>query len=59
MKRSTLAKRQPLPVRAGDAFLVLSGSGSTATALGAAMEANKLGAGVGFSWYACRHWPAC
>lgn len=34
------------PVREGDVFLVLSGSGSTATALGAAMEASKLGARV-------------
>lgn len=34
------------PVRKGDTFLVMSGSGSTATSLGAAMEAAKLGASV-------------
>lgn len=34
------------PVVAGDVFLVVSGSGSTATSLGAAMEAAKLGATV-------------
>jgi 6-phospho-3-hexuloisomerase len=34
------------PVREGDLFLVTSGSGSTATSLGAAMEAAKLGAQV-------------
>jgi 6-phospho-3-hexuloisomerase len=34
------------PVTKGDIFLVMSGSGSTATSLGAAMEASKLGASV-------------
>jgi 6-phospho-3-hexuloisomerase len=34
------------PVAAGDLFLVVSGSGSTGTTLGAAMEAAKLGATV-------------
>jgi 6-phospho-3-hexuloisomerase len=34
------------PVAAGDTFLVMSGSGTTATSLGAAMEAAKLGASV-------------
>ncbi len=34
------------PVRAGDGFLLVSGSGTTATSLGAAMEASKLGARI-------------
>jgi 6-phospho-3-hexuloisomerase len=34
------------PVRVGDILLVMSGSGSTGTSLGAAMEAVKLGASV-------------
>jgi 6-phospho-3-hexuloisomerase len=34
------------PVQPGDLFVVMSGSGSTATSLGAAMEAARLGASV-------------